>query len=115
MIIRLAGESGNKIHEELLAALEAGGAALTRVRAGQDLWVVVSRLTGQTRDLLEGSPLVAGKIDQDGGPFFVSRRFCRSETIIGSGTDRIGAGHFQIIAGPCAIESSQQALRSRIS
>ena len=40
----------------------------------------------------------------------VSREFQPTDTIVEVGDVRIGNGHFAIIAGPCAVESEEQAL-----
>ena len=112
MIIRLDGGIENKSTADFLAALEAGGATLNMVQSGPGVWVVVSNLTGDTRAALEQSKLVLERHDPEGEAFFVSRRFQAADTLIGAGTDQIGAGRFQIIAGPCAVESAEQSLKT---
>jgi 3-deoxy-7-phosphoheptulonate synthase len=41
----------------------------------------------------------------------VSRTFKKTETVLKVGTATFGAGHFTVIAGPCAVESEEQTLR----
>jgi 3-deoxy-7-phosphoheptulonate synthase len=40
----------------------------------------------------------------------VSREFQHEDTLVTAGNVTIGNGHFTIVAGPCAVESEQQAL-----
>ncbi len=40
----------------------------------------------------------------------VSREFCADDTVIETGGSKIGGGYFGVIAGPCSIESEEQAL-----
>ncbi len=46
-------------------------------------------------------------------PFkFVSRDFQQEDTIVDVGGVRVGAGHFAVIAGPCAVETREQLFAS---
>jgi 3-deoxy-7-phosphoheptulonate synthase len=39
-----------------------------------------------------------------------NRKFHEESTVVDAGGVRVGAGHFQMIAGPCSVESAQQIL-----
>ncbi len=40
-----------------------------------------------------------------------SRRHCPQDTVVSVGGVKLGGGHFQLIAGPCSVESGAQILR----
>jgi len=61
-------------------------------------------------DLLEGLEIVES-VKRISEPFKrANRKFHPADTVIDIGGYKIGGGHFQIIAGPCSVESPEQIL-----
>jgi 3-deoxy-7-phosphoheptulonate synthase len=61
-------------------------------------------------DLLEGLEIVES-VKRISEPFKgVNRKFHPADTVVEVGGLKIGGGHFQVIAGPCSVESPEQIL-----
>ena len=61
-------------------------------------------------DLLEGLEIVES-VKRISEPFkSANRKFHPKDTVIDTGGIKIGGGHFQVIAGPCSVESPEQIL-----
>jgi 3-deoxy-7-phosphoheptulonate synthase len=61
-------------------------------------------------DLLEGLDIVES-VKRISEPFKrANRKFHPADTAVDIGGLKIGGGHFQVIAGPCSVESSEQIL-----
>ena len=61
-------------------------------------------------ELLEGLEIVE-KVTRISEPFkSANRKFHPNDTVVDVGGLKIGGGHFQMIAGPCSVESSEQIL-----
>ena len=61
-------------------------------------------------DLLEGLEIVES-VKRISEPFKgVNRKFHPADTVVEVGGHKIGGGHFQVMAGPCSVESPEQIL-----
>ncbi len=72
--------------------------------------IIVVGDKGQTAELdsLQSLPGVERIVAVTKPYKLVSRQFKETDTIVNIGGVPIGGGHFQVIAGPCAVESKQQ-------
>jgi len=97
--------------ENLLSWFQARGLK-TDVSEGE--FQTIIGLIGDTSevdiDLVEGLDIVES-VKRISDPFKrANRKFHPKDTIIDIGGIKIGGGHFQVIAGPCSVESSEQIL-----
>ncbi len=97
--------------ESLLAWFHSRG---LRTHVSQGEFQTIIGLIGDTSqvdiDLLEGLEIVES-VKRITEPFKnANRKFHPEDTVVDIGGHKIGGGHFQIIAGPCSVESSEQIL-----
>ena len=97
--------------ENLLSWFRSRGLK-THVSVGE--FQTVIGLIGDTSqvdiDLLEGLEIVES-VKRISEPFKnANRKFHPEDTVVDIGGLKIGGGHFQVIAGPCSVESSEQIL-----
>lgn len=59
-------------------------------------------------DLLKTLPYIEKVMPANKRYKLASRDYCATDSIVKIGGQKIGGGHFQIIAGPCAVESLEQ-------
>ncbi len=110
MIIALKKDIRKEEQEHLIAWLESYGVR-THISEGEFQTVVglVGDTTRIDTDLIKGLDIVQS-VTRISEPFKkVNRKFHPDDTVVRI-TDRtaIGGGHFQIIAGPCSVETEEQ-------
>lgn len=99
-----------EIHS-VVAAIEAKGLTARAIPGGQRVAIGVLHNQGHIdASPFLGLPGVKEVIPVTRPYKLVSREFQPDDSIIRVGENAIGNGHLTIIAGPCAIESEQQAL-----
>jgi 3-deoxy-7-phosphoheptulonate synthase len=111
MIFRLASNADERSTTELLAQLRQGGLSLYPIIREGVQWFATSAPDPGSRELLQRSPLVASWFETPAGYQLTSRSFQPANTIVSFGDLSFGDGSVQVIAGPCAVESSDLAFR----
>jgi 3-deoxy-7-phosphoheptulonate synthase len=111
MIFRLSPGADSQATDHLFARLHQAGVTLFTVDREGESWYVTTELAAEIRDWLLQSPLVAEFIEPTEGYQITSRAFQSADTVIPFGDLAIGDGSIQVIAGPCAVESREQAFR----
>ena len=97
--------------EAVVAAIEARGFTARPIPGGERVAIGVLHNQGAVdADLFLGLPGVRDVIPVTKPYKLVSREIQPEDTVIRVGDVRIGDGHLVLIAGPCAIESRDQAL-----
>jgi len=62
----------------------------------------------QSLERLKNYPFIQSVLPIQKPYKLASREYHKSDTVVKIGKELLGAGHFQIIAGPCAVESYEQ-------
>jgi len=69
---------------------------------------VGDELTHRSLEALKAMPVIENVLPIQKRHKLASREFRRQDSVVKMGAFPIGAGHFQVIAGPCAVESREQ-------
>ena len=97
--------------EAVVAAVEAKGYTARPIPGGDRVSIGVLYNKGAVDTaLFVGYPGVKDVVPVTRPYKLVSREFKNEDTLVTVGDVTIGNGHFTIVAGPCAVESEQQAL-----
>ena len=97
--------------DAVVAAIESKGFTARPIPGGQRVAIGILHNQGHIEaGLFLGLPGVKEVIPVTRPYKLVSREFQPDDTVIRVGEVAIGNGHLSVIAGPCAIESEQQAL-----
>jgi 3-deoxy-7-phosphoheptulonate synthase len=102
-------DANQKSLENLITWLENQG---LRVNINRGEFQTVLGLIGDTHnlnaDFISGMSIVE-RVQRISEPYKnANRKFHMEDTVIDVGGRKIGGGHFQFIAGPCSVESSEQ-------
>lgn len=110
MIIMKEGATPSEV-EEVVQRLHSVG-AVAHVHRGDPVVTIV--IEGD-REAVAGLPLEAypgvDRVVALLRPYkLVSREFCNKDTVVSLRGNKIGGGHFGLIAGPCSVETREQTL-----
>lgn len=109
MIFRLSSQADERSTTELFERLRQGGISIYPIQRDGVQWYATSTLDPGSREVLQGSALVATKFETPAGYQLTSRSFQPENTVVSFGDLSFGDGSIQIIAGPCAVESKDLA------
>jgi 3-deoxy-7-phosphoheptulonate synthase len=109
MVVIMKKDANQKSLENLISWLENQG---LRVNINRGEFQTVLGLIGDTHnlnaDFISGMSIVE-RVQRISEPYKnANRKFHMEDTVIDVGGQKIGGGHFQFIAGPCSVESSEQ-------
>ena len=111
MLIVMDKKATEKEIEVVVAAVEAKGYTARPIPGGDRVSIGVLYNKGAVDTaLFVGYPGVKDVVPVTRPYKLVSREFKNEDTLVTVGDVTIGNGHFTIVAGPCAVESEQQAL-----
>jgi len=111
MLIVMDKEATQQQIDTVVAAVEAKGYTARPIPGGERVSIGVLYNKGAVdASLFLGYPGVKDIVPVTRPYKLVSREFQPEDTLVQVGDVTIGNGHFTIIAGPCAIESEEQAL-----
>ena len=111
MLIVMDKKATEKEIEVVVAAVEAKGYTARPIPGGERVSIGVLYNKGAVDTaLFVGYPGVKDVVPVTRPYKLVSREFKNEDTLVTVGDVTIGNGHFTIVAGPCAVESEQQAL-----
>jgi 3-deoxy-7-phosphoheptulonate synthase len=109
MIVVIKQDANEKSLENLIAWLEN---QKLRVNVNRGVYQTVLGLIGDTHSLnaeLIGGMDIVERVQRISEPYKkANRKFHADDTVVDMGGYKIGGGHFQFIAGPCSVESSEQ-------
>jgi len=109
MIVVIKKDANEKSVENLISWLENQG---LRVNVNSGIYQTVLGLLGDTHSLnaeLIGGMDIVERVQRISEPYKnANRKFHTDDTIADIGGQKLGGGHFQFIAGPCSVESSEQ-------
>ncbi|MCL1881951.1 MAG: 3-deoxy-7-phosphoheptulonate synthase [Oscillospiraceae bacterium] len=97
--------------QNLITWFEARGLK-TNISEGEEQTIIglIGDVTKVDIDLVEGLEIV-DSVKRISDPYKrANRKFHPNDTVVDIGGHKIGGGEFQIIAGPCSVESSEQIL-----
>lgn len=111
MIVVVKSGTSQRQMDSLLAWFKARS---LRTHVSEGEFQTIIGLIGDTSkvdvDLLEGLEIVES-VKRISEPFkSANRKFHPADTVVEVGGLKIGGGHFQVIAGPCSVESPEQIL-----
>ena len=110
MIIRLQGDVSEEQTQHLLRVLKGEGISFTEVPGGDGAVVMASPKPGLDEAVLEKIPGVA-EVLPDKIPYRIAaRRNHPADTVVQVGTVSVGTERLVVMAGPCAVESRDQAM-----
>lgn len=111
MLIVMDKEATRQQIDTVVAAVEAKGYTARPIPGGERVSIGVLYNKGAVdASLFLGYAGVKDIVPVTRPYKLVSREFQPEDTLVQVGEVTIGNGHFTIIAGPCAIESEEQAL-----
>jgi 3-deoxy-7-phosphoheptulonate synthase len=116
MLVVMSKQATTNEIDEVIKAIEGMGCTARPIPGGERVAIGVLYNKGA----LETSFFLAFPGVQDAIPVtrpykLVSREFQPDDTIVKVGNASIGNGHFTLIAGPCAVESEDQALKTALA
>jgi 3-deoxy-7-phosphoheptulonate synthase len=111
LIVIIKKDANEKSLENLIIWLKNQG---VRVNINKGEFQTVLGLIGDTsrlnQELISGMSIVE-RVQRISEPYKkANRKFHADDTVVDVGGNKIGGGHFQFIAGPCSVESSDQIL-----
>ncbi|MDR1700857.1 MAG: 3-deoxy-7-phosphoheptulonate synthase [Lachnoclostridium sp.] len=109
MVVIIKKDANENSMENLITWLQNQG---LRVNINKGEFQTVLGLIGDTQhlneDLINGMSIVE-RVQRISEPYKnANRKFHVEDTVIDVNGNKIGGGHFQFIAGPCSVESSEQ-------
>ncbi|MGA9480184.1 MAG: 3-deoxy-7-phosphoheptulonate synthase, partial [Desulfobacterales bacterium] len=111
MLIVMDKKATEEEIKAVVTAVEARGYTARPIPGGERVSIGVLYNKGAVdTSLFLGYPGVKDVVPVTRPYKLVSREFQHEDTLVTVGNVTIGNGHFTIIAGPCAVESEQQAL-----
>jgi 3-deoxy-7-phosphoheptulonate synthase len=111
MLIVMDKQATEEEIKAVVTAVEAKGYTARPIPGGDRVSIGVLYNKGAVdASLFLGYPGVKDVVPVTRPYKLVSREFQHEDTLVTAGNVTIGNGHFTIVAGPCAVESEQQAL-----
>ena len=110
MIIKLARDISRARKDSVLLALKGEGISYTEVPGADGVLIVAPAKLGQDGSVVHGMPGVTDIVAEEIAYRLAARSNHPGNTVVQVGSVAVGSERLVVMAGPCAIESREQAL-----